>query len=397
MTSLNSNNIDIRPIQYRDLEAVERLLELDPDECYSGATLDIGRHWEQVRACFGLLKLLGWFPNPYRHLFCTYVAHQNNEVLGAIQVSPFNHTRTTWRIDRLATDPGAGSHDVGTALLRYCLDTIWEARTWMLEVDVSNPQALGLYRQNGFQPLAQLAYWNLSPETLVQLADREPDLPNLLPANNADAQLLYQLDTVSMPPLVRQMFDRHVSDFKTHLSESVLGFIKQWAGRSRSMDAYVFEPQRKAAIGYFQIKLSEEGTFPHSTELTVHPAYTWLYPELLSQMARITREFPTQALQVVSTDYQSEREEYLTQVGATPVRHTLLMSRSVWHKLREAKPVSLESLQLSEVLGSLQPARKPIPTRIWLHPHSSKAEQDPGKEGDRSSRDNGHPQGDGFN
>jgi len=43
------------------------------------------------------------------------------------------------------------------------------------------------------------------------------------------------------------------------------------------------------------------------------------------------------------------------------------MSRSVWHKLREAKPVSLEGLQLSEMLQGLKPARTPIPSRItWL-------------------------------
>jgi hypothetical protein len=43
-----------------------------------------------------------------------------------------------------------------------------------------------------------------------------------------------------------------------------------------------------------------------------------------------------------------------------------MMSRSVWHKLREAKPVSLEGLHLSEVLQGFQPARKPVPSRISL-------------------------------
>jgi len=50
-----------------------------------------------------------------------------------------------------------------------------------------------------------------------ELATGEPDLPNLLPVSNADAQLLYQLDTASMPPLVRQVFDHNIHDFKTSL------------------------------------------------------------------------------------------------------------------------------------------------------------------------------------
>jgi hypothetical protein len=74
---------------------------------------------------------------------------------------------------------------------------------------------------------------------------------------------------------------------------------------------------------------------------------------------------PPQSLQLASADYQPEREEYLEQLGAERIEHTLLMSRSVWHKLREAKP--LEGLQLSDVLQGLQPARTPIPSRMtWL-------------------------------
>jgi hypothetical protein len=43
------------------------------------------------------------------------------------------------------------------------------------------------------------------------------------------------------------------------------------------------------------------------------------------------------------------------------------MSRSVWHKIRESKFVSLEGIQWTEVLQGLQPARKPIPGGMsWI-------------------------------
>jgi hypothetical protein len=90
-------------------------------------------------------------------------------------------------------------------------------------------------------------------------------------------------------------------------------------------------------------------------------------------MARIVQALPAQSLQLASADYQPEREEYLEQLGAERIDHTLLMSRSVWHKLREAKPVSLEGLQLSEVLQGLQRSRTPIPSRMtWLQSLSKK-------------------------
>jgi hypothetical protein len=240
-----------------------------------------------------------------------------------------------------------------------------EARTWLLEVDINHKEELALYRQNGFQPLAHLTYWNLAPSLLQELAEREPDLPNLLPISNADAQLLYQLDTAAMPPLVRQVFDRHIFDFKTSLFGSLIQGMKNWLSHSEVVSGYVFESQRKAAIGYFQVRLSRDGTQTHQAQLTVHPAYTWLYPELLAQMARIAQEFPGLSLQLVSSDYQPEREEYLEHIGASRTAHTLMMSRSVWHKVRESKPIG-EGLQLADVLQNLKPARKPIPSRITV-------------------------------
>ncbi|MBE9180719.1 GNAT family N-acetyltransferase [Oculatella sp. LEGE 06141] len=367
-----TTNLTIRPFQHRDLEGTAELCAEDLQvESYGAA--DMGWELQQLRRWYGLLKVLSFFPNPFQHLFCAYIAEQGNRIRGMIEVSPFNRTRSTWRVDRVVVDRTSTREenlllpiDIGSQLLRHCFQAIWEARTWLIEVNVNDKAAMALYRQNGFQSLAEMTYWSLAPEALQALAEREPDLPNLLPISNADAGLLYQLDTASMPPLVRQVFDRHVIDFKTNLFRSTVDSLKHWFKRTEVACGYVFEPQRKAAIGYFQIQLCRDGSQPHTAQLTVHPAYTWLYPEMLAQMARITQGLPPQSLQLASSDYQPEREEYLQQVGAQRVEHTLMMSRSVWHKLKETKPMSLEGLQLSEMLQGLQPARKPVPGRFSL-------------------------------
>lgn len=359
--SQNQNQFNLRPFQYRDLEAIEKLYDQADDTV-------LAQELEYLRRWYGLLKFLSWFPNPCQNLFNAYIAEQFGQVLGMIKVSPFNTTRSTWRIDRIFVDRLNDHSSIGSQLLRYCFETLWEARTWLLEVNVNDSSLMALYRQNGFQPLAQMTYWVVEPELLQTLANSQPDLPNLLPVSNADAQLLYQLDTVSMPPLLRQVFDRHILDFKTSFVQAVVDAIKQWFSHSEQVSGYVFEPQRKAAIGYFQVQLSRDGRQPHVAELTVHPAYTWLYPELLSQMAHLAQEFGPASLKLASADYQPEREAYLEKIGAARVEHTLLMSRSVWHKLRESKS-SLEGLQLSDVLPSWQPAHKPVPTHIsWLGP-----------------------------
>jgi hypothetical protein len=372
-----STNVTVRPVQYRDLDELARLTETNAGTEESGNLVDLGRQIRQIRRWYKPFRVLSIFPNPLQHFFGTYVAEQAGRLCGLIQVSPFNRTRSTWRVDHVIVgEPLATANpeqplsmDIGSQLLRYCFQNIWEARTWLIEVDVNDKSTLALYRHNGFQTLAKMTYWEIAPEQLEGLAEREPDLPNLLPISNADSSLLHQLDTVSMPPLVRQVFDRHVIDFKTNLFGSMMGSLKRWMSHTDVVSGYVFEPQRKAAIGYFRVSLNRrDNTKPHSAQLTVHPAYTWLYPELLAQMAQATKDYPSQPLHLVSADYQPEREEYLEQIGATRIEHTLMMSRSVWHKLRESKFVSLEGLQLSEVLQGLQPSRKPVPGRFSLHP-----------------------------
>jgi hypothetical protein len=419
MKPLLPQNADviIHPVQYTDLELVNRFcMESAEEDLHYSINPD--QSVKALRFWQGPFRLLGiLFNRP--QIYGAYLPEAENRLQGMVQVSPFNRTRSTWRVDRVAvvgesvsghtvasngrandgitvkphedtsmngvssegekaiapekglaeptvvSQPTMGG--IGSQLLRHCFTTIWEARTWLLEVNVHHKSLIALYRQNGFQPMAKMTYWAVPADLLQQLADREPDLPNLLPVSNADAQLLYQLDTMSMPPLVRQVFDRHVNDFKSSLLGSLLRGVKHWLNHTEVISGYVFEPQRKAAIGYFQLQLCRDGSQPHQAQLTVNPAYTWLYPELMCQMARITQAFPLQTLCVTSSDYQPEREEYLEHLGATRLAHTLMMSRSVWHKVRESKLTALENLQLPEVLQGLQPVRKqPIPSRITL-------------------------------
>ncbi len=378
MTSLLPRNLSvvIRPVQYRDLDGIERITqESFINSAPKWAGFDM-RQMQGLRRWYGLLKFLSWFPNPLQYRFCAYVAEQGRMLLGMIQVSPFNRTRSTWRVDQVMLERGTDKQGIGSQLLRHCFESILEARTWLLEVNVNDKEALALYSQNGFQRLAEMTYWEIAPELLTELAQAEPDLPNLLPVSNADAQLLYQLDTASMPPLVRQVFDRNTRDFKTSLFSALTDAVKQWITKIEIVSGYVFEPQRKAAIGYFQVQLDRKGESPHVATLTVHPAYTWLYPELLSQLARIAQDFPQQGLQLASSDYQAEREEYLERIGAKRIEHTLVMSRSVWHKLRESKFVSLEGIQWTGVLQGLQPARKPIPGGMsWVQPGQQPASE----------------------
>jgi RimJ/RimL family protein N-acetyltransferase len=373
-TDRPGDKLVVRPIQYRDLDDLARLLQ---DRNGSSATI-AQASCNRLRRWFGPLKILSWLPNPWRYLACIRVAEQRRQLNGAIQVTPINRSRTTWQVNWVIASGGlkadgnlALANEVGSQMLRSCLADLLEARTWIAETDVNDDAALALYRHNGFQPLAQLTDWFMSPELIKTLADRPADLPNWLPVSNADAQLLYQLDTVAMPPLLRQVFDRHPQDFQRGISRTMAQAIGHSLQQTECLRGYVFEPQRKAAIGYLELTLNHRDDAPHSAHLAVHPAYTWLYPELMSQMAQLATQAPAKGITLTSADYQPEREAFLERVQADRVAHRLLMSRSVWHKLRETRYLSLEGLQLSDVLPGLQPNRSPIPGRITISPPTS--------------------------
>ncbi|EKV03421.1 hypothetical protein Lepto7375DRAFT_5719 [Leptolyngbya sp. PCC 7375] len=368
MTPVNlSDSIAVRPVHFRDLE------KLMPDGGSEVVTCGAFTKNQPVLDSGHLFGKEAWqrlsrLVNPLQPKTITFAAGCKHTTQGVIQVSPFNSTRSTWRIDQVMVKASSDevltlNLDLASLLLRHCFETIVEAHTWISETSIQDKFGLGLYRQNGFQPLAYVTYWSIDAEQITSLAENEPDLPNLLPVSNADAQLIYHLETASMPPQLRQVFDHQIQDFRTRSIAGVRAQVQRWLGQSESVSAYVFEPQRKAAIGYFSLRLSQDTEQPNRAKLTVHPAYTWLYPELMAQMAQVLQGASNQTLQLASLDYQPERESYLREIDATEVSHTVMMSRSVWHKVRESKAVSIEGLQ--DVLQGLQPSGKAIPSRFF--------------------------------
>lgn len=346
----------IRLLQPRDLEVVHQLGVHALHTAPSQPSLSVSWLPSSLRALVG-----------DRHR--TYVLESGTEIVGWVRVSPINSQRTAWQIEAIAIDPARDTSSCGTQLIRHCLEVCYEARNWLVQVDVNQKEAIALYRHNGFQPLAHLTSWEFSSALLLELAQRSPDLPNLLPVSNSDATLLYQLDTAAMPPQLRQVYDLSVQDFRTNSLEKLVGYGYHLLMHLQEVSGYVYEPQRKAAIGYFDLVIDRNPHHEpiHHCQLTVHPAYTWLYPELMVQVANATVSHCGTGnlgkLRLTSADYQPEREAYLEQMQAERLAHSLLMARSVWHKVRETRPV-LDALQLSRMLAGLQPAHKPVPGRI---------------------------------
>ncbi len=96
----------IRPVQYRDLETVERLYVEDFDSDNIRSSIDSERPFKvlSLRPWNSLTRVFGLLLKPLKNSSCTYLAEQASTICGVIRVSPFNRTRSTWRVDRVAVN-----------------------------------------------------------------------------------------------------------------------------------------------------------------------------------------------------------------------------------------------------------------------------------------------------
>lgn len=124
----NTPKLVVRPLQYRDVDAINALVSEYVAREDSKRLLTIDRELQQVGSWYGLKRFLSLLPRSYYHGWRIYVAQQLQEVLGLIQVSSVNSTRSTWRVERVLLNSNAPQLEplkdqkaIGSQLLRYCL------------------------------------------------------------------------------------------------------------------------------------------------------------------------------------------------------------------------------------------------------------------------------------
>lgn len=164
-STTSKSSLQIRPLQYRDLNTIAILLQTRLAEEYNSQQAELLKKIQKYQSYYGLLQILKILPSSFNRDLYIYIAERDEQIQGFISVIPANHTRTTWKVEQIminshhcAPNLLIGNRSIGSQLLRYCFEKIWEARTWILEVNINEKDTIGLYRENGFQPIAQMTY-----------------------------------------------------------------------------------------------------------------------------------------------------------------------------------------------------------------------------------------------
>jgi hypothetical protein len=98
--------LTVRPLQYRDLDDLK---QWQPEELEAGGDDDAAEaivSWlDHQRRWYGPLKVLSWLPRSMQQQSqATFVAERQKCLVGLIQVSPFNQTRSTWRVEQVVVN-----------------------------------------------------------------------------------------------------------------------------------------------------------------------------------------------------------------------------------------------------------------------------------------------------
>ena len=98
----------VRPLQYRDIDAIANLCQqiTTPD---SAIAVQIDRLIKQLNRWYAPFQFLNIVPTPTFTDRVLLVAECDRQLRGIISVSPFNRTRSTWHVEWVAVDDTAAT------------------------------------------------------------------------------------------------------------------------------------------------------------------------------------------------------------------------------------------------------------------------------------------------
>ncbi|NEP40855.1 MAG: GNAT family N-acetyltransferase, partial [Okeania sp. SIO2H7] len=89
LTRQNKSQVVIRPLEYRDLEAIKNLCRETPevqhnhrDVTFNLSPISLSQKLPQISRWYWPIKLLSLFPNPCKYLLISYVAEVDGQIKG---------------------------------------------------------------------------------------------------------------------------------------------------------------------------------------------------------------------------------------------------------------------------------------------------------------------------
>lgn len=310
----------------------------------------------------GPLTLLhSYLPLGIRFLQESYLALENNEVVGILSIIIDCRSRQRWKINHMFLKPN--SYDVGKLLIEFIVNKYGAegVETFLVEVDSANVDALDLFKNGcGFRQCTVKHIYCINIEGKLP---EKPLIDGFRPANPSDSAKLYDLYVECLTPQAKLSLDKSEAEY----SFSIFTSLKEKFRGIKTNSWVMVNSENNSALAYAGLLTRDPKVF-YASIMTSLP-YSEYYEDILNYLIRHVYIINPQATIYldVSGSIQSHSRfiELLKSLEVPEIQTNYLLVKDYWRPLKERKPLASPVIifpeSTSPACNSLNIVKKTLP------------------------------------
>lgn len=326
--------VKIRRLTLFDIDTLKAMIE--HDELAISLNLLEEKHFTP----FPLDILHEMLPVNKRFLQESYVAVEDNELIGVICVIPDGKQRSRWKINKLILH--RDSESVGKQLIDFVISKYGAqgVETFISVIDEDNASAISILKdQCNFRSCSKIQVWKL--ENLEHI-NESFDTTHFRAANLKDANSALEMDTQNLFPQFKNSLSKHKKDFQISLSTRIQNHLNNYRPKY-----IVIENSKNNSIeGFFTLLTQDFQKF--WLDATISLAYQDYFEDIIKYSVEycLRKGSNPQLYTYIRKYYQSSNksEEYLKNYGFKLVKNQEVLVKDFW------KPIKAEEKNKSTVI-----------------------------------------------
>lgn len=258
----------IIPLRYSDMEKVRKMIE------YVSPEISPDRVNEEAFIHFPFSALHRFLPVNMKFLQESYVAIEEEELLGLISLVPDGNQKTRWKINRLILNTNA--YDAGKQLIDYVVNKYGGAgvESFLTTIDENYTEALALFKTAcSFRNCSKINIWEYENFKNYKISENTISLRT---AEISDAQNLYELECESLYPQFKTSLVKTENDFKFGMEKKFINKFK-----NHRIQRFVLDNTEKNRIESF-LSIMTKDSIDFWIDITLSLAYQEYYDDILN-------------------------------------------------------------------------------------------------------------------
>jgi ribosomal protein S18 acetylase RimI-like enzyme len=280
-----------------------------------------------------------WVPFSLHVSPSIYVAREDKQVLGVIQLHYVGKSRGCWEIDKLSIHPQHRGRGIAQELLRYVFAQFGSqgASFFMAEVPALNEAALTLFANCGFCRSARVTYYRFNPACVREERPLPDTFRVALPHHH---QGLFQLHSEVLPSALRQSLLLSADDFKVRppVPFTSVERTRNKLMRDRLWYWLSYESERKVVTS--AARVSARPGLGYRLEFFVNPGWKHISEDLVQYTVdMLLADAPHLPIAAKIYDYQSDLHDALVANAFERSGEAFLLCREHWGRAKHKKPM----------------------------------------------------------